>query len=174
MAGAPEKPGAELPAGPTGLIGRAVEWWALLGGIVLSGIVLLTTWSVATGFVFGKPLPGDFELTEIMVAVAVFSFLPYCQLTDSNVTADLFTAGAGPRTVAALGVLAALLALGISLLLAWRTWAGMLDYRQFVETTAILKIPIWNAYVPALASLGLLVLACAAVLVKAARALLRG
>jgi TRAP-type C4-dicarboxylate transport system permease small subunit len=67
-----------------------------------------------------------------------------------------------------------LLALGISTLLAWRTWAGMLDYRQFVETTTILKIPIWTAYVPALASLALLVLACVIVLVKTARALMHG
>jgi len=159
---------------PAGLVQRAIEGWALLGGVVLLGIALLTAWSAATGFVFGKPLPGDFELTEIMVAVAVFSFLPYCQLTDANVKADLFTARAGPRTVAALGVLAATLALGISLLLAWRTWAGMLDYRQFVETTAILKIPIWTAYVPALVSLLLLVVACVVSLLKSARALMRG
>jgi TRAP-type C4-dicarboxylate transport system permease small subunit len=146
----------------------------LLGGAVLLGIALLTAWSTATGFIFGKPLPGDFELTQILVAVAVFSFLPYCQLTDANVTADLFTAGAGPRTVAALRLLAAFLALGISVLLTWRTWAGMLDYRQFVETTAILKIPIWTAYVPAVASLVLLVLACVIMLVKNARTLMRG
>jgi TRAP-type C4-dicarboxylate transport system permease small subunit len=161
-------------AGQAGPVRRAIEWWALLGGIVLLGIALLTAWSAATGFIFGKPLPGDFELTEILVAVAVFSFLPYCQLTNANVTADLFTAGAGPRAVAAFGLLAALLALGISVVLAWRTWAGMLDYRQFVETTAILKIPLWTAYVPALISLVLLVLACVIVLVNSARALMRG
>lgn len=165
---------AKAGAGPAGPVHRLIEWWALLGGAVLLGIALLTAWSTATGFIFGKPLPGDFELTQILVAVAVFSFLPYCQLTDANVTADLFTAGAGPRTVAALRLLAALLALGISVLLTWRTWAGMLDYRQFVETTAILKIPIWTAYVPAVASLVLLVLACAIMLVKNARALMRG
>ncbi|OFZ87817.1 MAG: hypothetical protein A2W21_13985 [Betaproteobacteria bacterium RBG_16_66_20] len=170
MGEAPVKAGA----GPAGPVHRLIEWWALLGGAVLLGIALLTAWSAATGFIFGKPLPGDFELTQILVAVAVFSFLPYCQLTNANVTADLFTAGAGPRAVAALGVLAALLALGVSVVLTWRTWAGMLDYRQFVETTAILKIPIWTAYVPAVISLLLLVLACVIVLVKNARALMRG
>jgi len=90
-------------------------------------------------------------------------------------------AAAGPldvgqlqRGVAALGVLAALLALGIAILLTWRTWAGLIDYRKYVETTAILKIPIWTAYVPALASLGLLVLACVLSLLESGRALLRG
>ena len=95
-----------------------------------------------------------------VVAVAVFAFLPYCQLTDANVTADLFTARAGPRALAVIGMFSALLALGIALLLTWRTWAGLLDYRKYVETTAILRIPIWTAYVPALASLVLLVVAC--------------
>jgi TRAP-type C4-dicarboxylate transport system permease small subunit len=168
---------ADLPAkagtGPAGPVHRVIEGWALLGGYVLLGIALLTAWSAATGFIFGKPLPGDFELTQILVAVAVFSFLPYCQLTGANVTADLFTAGAGPRTVAALGVLSALLALAVSVVLTWRTWAGLLDFRQFVETTAILKIPVWAAYVPAVFSLVLLVLACAIVLVKNLRALMR-
>ena len=170
MGEAPVKAGA----GSVGPVHRVIEWWALLGGFVLLGIALLTAWSTATGFIIGKPLPGDFELTQILVAVAVFSFLPYCQLTDANVTADLFTAGAGPRTVAALRLLAAVLALGISVLLTWRTWAGMLDFRQFVETTTILKIPVWTAYVPAVFSLVLLVLACGIVLAQNVRALMRG
>lgn len=165
---------ANAGAGPAGPVHRLIEWWALAGGFVLLGIALLTAWSAATGFIFGKPLPGDFELTQILVAVAVFSFLPYCQLIGANVTADLFTAGAGPRTVAALQLLSAVLALAVSLVLTWRTWAGMLDFRRFVETTTILKIPVWTAYVPAVCSLVLLVLACAVVLVKNSRALMRG
>ena len=161
----------------TGLVGRirrAIEWWALLGGVVLLGVALMTAWSVVTGWVLGKPLPGDFELTEVLVAVAVFAFLPYCQQTDANVTADLFTAGAGPRALAGFRLFGALLALAVALLLAWRTGAGLLDYREFVETTAILKIPIWSAYVPALASLVLLVVACVIVLREDWRALMRG
>lgn len=157
-----------------GLLRRVIEWWALLGGVVLLGIALMTTWSAFSGWVFGKPLAGDFELTEILVAVAVFAFLPYCQVSDANVTADLFTARAGPRALAAFGLFAALLALGIAVLLTWRTWAGLIDYRKYVETTAILKIPVWTAYVPALASLALLVLACLISLRESWRALRSG
>ena len=159
------------PAGPQGLARRVIEWWALLGGVVLLGVALMTTWSAASGWLLGRPLPGDFELTEVLVAIAVFSFLPYCQQTDANVTADLFTARAGPRALAAFRLFGALLALLVALLLTWRTWAGLLDYRRYVETTAILKIPIWWAYVPALASLVLLVVACLIVLRDELRAL---
>jgi TRAP-type C4-dicarboxylate transport system permease small subunit len=164
---------ASGPAAPTGLAGHVIEGWALLGGIVLLGVVLMTTWSAVTGWVIAKPLPGDFELTEILVGVAVFSMLPYCQLTDANVTADIFTAGAGPRAVAGFRLFSALLALGVALVLLWRTWAGMQDYRQFIETTAILKIPIWWAYVPAIASLALLALACLIVLRQCWRTLVQ-
>jgi len=163
----------QAPEGPSGLAGRIIEAWALLGGIVLLGVALMTTWSAFTGWVFGKPLPGDFELTEVLVAIAVFSMLPYCQQTDANVTADIFTAGAGPRAVAGFRLFSALLALGVALVLLWRTWAGMQDYRQFIETTAILKIPIWWAYVPAIVSLALLCLACLIVLRDCWRALVR-
>ena len=161
-------------SGPSSLARRLIEWWALAGGVELLGVAVMTTWSAASGWLLGRFMPGDFELTEIFVAIAVFAFLPYCQQTDANVTADLFTAGAGPRAVAGFRLFGALLALAVALLLAWRTWAGLLDYRQYVETTAILKVPIWWVYVPALASLALLVISCLIVLADRWREMVRG
>jgi len=155
-------------AGITRLARHLIEYWALLGGVVLLGIAVMSTWSAVSGFLFGKPLPGDFEMVEVMVAVAAFAFLPYCQLTDANVTADIFTARASRRTVAVFGLIASLVALAFSLLLLWRMYAGLLDYRQYVETTAILRFPIWMAYIPALASLVLLAVSCVITLKDAA------
>ena len=142
--------------GLIGLARRVIELWALLGGAVLFGIAVMSTWSATSGFVFRRPFSGDFELVEMFVAISVFMFLPYCQLTGANVTADIFTARAGARTVALLELLSAMLALAFSLLLTWRMYLGLLDYQQYVETTTILRIPIWYAYVPALTSLVLL------------------
>jgi TRAP-type C4-dicarboxylate transport system permease small subunit len=150
---------AHAATGPSGFVARVIETWALLGGIVLLAVVLMTAWSAMRGFLFGRPLQGDFEMTEMWVAVAVFMFLPYCQLTGANVTADIFTARASPRSVALLELVSALIALGFSLLLLWRMYYGFLDYREYVETTTILHVPIWYAYVPALISLALLALA---------------
>lgn len=148
---------------------RLIEAWALLGGLLLLAIALMTSWSAAAGWLFGKPLPGDVELVEMLTAVSVFMFLPYCQLAGANVTADIFTAKAGPRTVARLELLGAVVALAFSLLLLWRMYEGLLDYRQYVETTTILKIPLWFAYLPALASLALLAAAAAMSVRKALR-----
>jgi TRAP-type C4-dicarboxylate transport system permease small subunit len=150
---------------------RLIEGWALLGGLLLLAVVLLNAWSMGGNIFFGAPLPGDFEMVEIGVAVAAFSFLPYCQITGANVSADIFTSRAGPRTVAALSLLAALIALLFSLLLLWRMHAGMADYQEYEETTAILGFPIWIAFIPILISLALLALAALVSLIEATRAL---
>ncbi len=143
----------------TGLARRVIEAWALLGGAVLLAIAVMSTWSATSGFVFSKPLPGDVELVEMFVAISVFMFLPYCQMTGANVTADIFTAHARPRTIASLKLLAAAIAVAFSVLLLQRMYAGLLDYQRYVETTTILRIPIWYAYIPALISLVLLAIA---------------
>ena len=141
---------------PPTLLHRVIEGWALVGGALLLAIAFMTAWSATSGWLLGRPLPGDVELVEMLTAISVFTFLPYCQLTGANVTADLFTAGAGPRTVARLEAAGAVIALAFSLLLLWRMCEGFLDYRRYVETTTILQIPIWVAYPPALLSLALL------------------
>lgn len=130
-------------------------------------VVLMTAWSVFSGAVFGHPFAGDFELTEVGIAIAAFSFLPYCQTSGSNVTADVFTSGAGQKTVAFLTLLASIVALGFGIILFWRMWAGLIDYQTYRETTAILQLPLWYAFVPILMSLALLVVACLITLIEA-------
>lgn len=141
------------------LVHRICELWALFGGLVLTLVVLINAYSIFADMLFNTPFPGDFELTEMGVAIAAFTFLPYCQITGSNVSADLFTAGAGRRALAVMGFLASLVALAFSTVLLWRMSAGLIDYREYEEVTGILSIPIWYGFVPALISLCLLALA---------------
>jgi TRAP-type C4-dicarboxylate transport system permease small subunit len=148
----------QIQTGPSGLVFRIITGWALLGGVVLLLVVLMHTWSVI-GNQFGLPFPGDFEMTEIGICIAAFSFLPYCQLTGANVTADIFTSRASPRWIAIFSLAASIIALCFSLLLLWRMYAGMLDQKEYDYTTAILQFPHWIAFIPILISLGLLVLA---------------
>ena len=144
--------------GFSGAVARIVAGWALLGGLVLLVVIAVNMISVM-GAVFGHPFPGDFELTEMGVAIAVFAFLPYCQITDANVTADIFTARTGPRLLAALRALASLIAFLFAAILVWRMSDGMLDQREYNYATTILQLPIWLAYLPILLSLALLVAA---------------
>lgn len=137
---------------------RLITGWALLGGVVLLAIVLMNVASV-TGAMFGAPFPGDFEMTEIGVAIAAFAFLPWCQMTGANVTADIFTARAPARLIAGVKFIASLIALGFALLLLDRMFAGMMSQREYGYVTAILQFPVWLGFLPALISLVLLALA---------------
>ncbi len=145
-------------AGLSGLASSLIKGWAMLGGLALLCVVMVNVVSVIGGIVW-KPFPGDFEMTEVGVAVAVFAFLPYCQLTGSNVSADIFTSKASPRTVAFCTLLGSIVAFFFSLLLFWRMYLGMLDQKAYNYTTAILQFSHWIAYIPILISLALLAIA---------------
>lgn len=138
---------------------RVIELWALAGGLLLVAIVLMNVYSLVADILFGTPLAGDFELVEVGVAVAAFAFLPYCQVSGANVTADIFMQNARPGLLAALSAVAGAIALAFAALLLWRMALGLAELREYRETTTITGFPIWVAYVPILASLGLLVLA---------------
>ena len=142
-----------------------VTGWALAGGCALIAVVLINVASVIGG-AFGSPFPGDFEMTEVGVAVAAFAFLPYCQLTGANLTADIFTSNASPRTVNLLEALGSFVALGFALLLLSRMYFGMLDQKAFGYTTAILQFPHWIAFIPILISLTLLAIAAIVTLMR--------
>ncbi|HBM61621.1 MAG TPA: hypothetical protein DD444_20850 [Citreicella sp.] len=154
-------PSVMFGTGFPGAVRRITTLWAMFGGLVLFAVVSINMFSVIGG-IFGHPFPGDFELTEMGVAVAAFAFLPYCQSMGANVTADIFTSGMRPGLIALLTLLGSLVALGFAGLLIWRMYLGMLDQKTYDYTTAILQIPIWYAYVPVLISLALLALAALA------------
>lgn len=162
MSNAANEKGARL----IGLVRKIVLGWTLVGGGVLLAVVAMQSLSAVTG-VFGHPLQGDFELTQMGVAIAVFAFLPYCQLTDANVTADIFTAGAGPKAIAFLNFLSSLIALAFAVVMAWRTWYGMEDQFAYNYRTTILSVPIGLAYIPVIVSLVLLAIAAVVTLGEA-------
>ena len=82
-------------------IERLARMLALLGGLVLVALTIITCISIAgralISFGLG-PVPGDFELVEAGVAFAIFAFLPWCQLNRGHATVDLFTSFLSERT----------------------------------------------------------------------------
>jgi TRAP-type C4-dicarboxylate transport system permease small subunit len=156
-----EPAGGGRPARAGRALHRAATGVALLGGLVLFALTLLTVISVVGRALFSAPIPGDFELVELGMAVAIFSFLPYCQIVRGNVIVDLFTTKASPRTKALLDGAGNLLFTAIAALLTWRVALGGLEIRSYRETTMVLQVPVWWGYVPAVAFLAFLTLVCA-------------
>lgn len=140
---------------------RITAWWALGGGVLIMFVVAANAWSVVSDKVFATPLLGTYEIAQVGVAVAMFMFLPYCQITGANVTADIFTAGLSKRWQSVLTALGCALATGFAILLLWRMYFGLIDFQIYRETTTIYQFPHWIAFIPILISLALLVISAA-------------
>jgi TRAP-type C4-dicarboxylate transport system permease small subunit len=127
---------------------------AILAGVLLTTITLMTCASLLGRNTVGITLVGDFELTGVAAGAAIALFLPWCQLRRGNIIVDFFTARAGERTNAALDRFGALLLAGAMALLTWRTVLGGLNAFNTRSGTMMIGFPEWIVYavmVPALA-----------------------
>jgi TRAP-type C4-dicarboxylate transport system permease small subunit len=128
---------------------RASRWTALLGGIVLVALTLMVVASVTGRALIGiglGPVPGDFELVEVGVGVAVFFFMPWCYLRGGHATVDLLFMHMPKWAQKSVVLVSDLLMLLVWLMMTWMLWLGMLEKREYLETTFILQMPVWWAY----------------------------
>lgn len=127
-------------------LGRVCRWFAVIGGAVLVAITLMSVASIVGRSLFGKPVPGDFELVQIGCAICVAAFLPWCQMQGGNIIVDFFTVRASAGTRAWLDAFGALLLAVVMLLVAWRTGVGALAVKASGETSMIMGFPSWIGY----------------------------
>lgn len=143
-------------------IGLWLDWackaMAIAAGVILTAMALMSLRSIAGRSLFESPLVGDYELVQIMCALAVSLSLPYTHWIKGHVIVDFFTAKASPKTNAVLDGMANLLLAAFSLVIAWRLVIGMGDLRASEDASMLLGIPTWWAYiamVPSFVLLGL-------------------
>ncbi len=141
---------------------------AILAGVLLTVITLITCVSLIGRNLFGATLAGDFELTGVAAGAAIALFMPWCQLRRGNIIVDFFTAKASETTQQRLDRIGAfLLALTMGLL-AWRAVLGGLNAFTTRSGTMMLGFPEWIVYAAMVPPLGLTALIG---LVQAARGL---
>ena len=150
------------PVPVPGWLSTLCRIFAGIGGLTLLAMMLMTVASVTLRGVIGRPISGDFELVEMGSAIAIFCFLPWCQISGGNVLVDFFTQKTGPRVNHLLEALGDLLYLLIAALLLWRMWYGAAEMREYGEQTMGLRLPIWTSFIIILPAMALLVATCAA------------
>lgn len=164
--------GAQNGEGQSGMktaIERLARGMAVLGGVVMVALVLLTCvsvlgrglnsmghsgwlialaqgfadWLIASGV---GPVTGDFELVEAGIAFSIFAFLPICQLYAGHATVDVFTSRMSDKANAWLIAFWDMILTLVIWLITWRLFAGLLDKLGNGETSFLLQFPIWWAY----------------------------
>lgn len=124
------------------------------------GIVAMTGISVLGRYLFNAPIPGDYEITELVCGVAVFAFFPYCYMRNANIVVEFFTGRMRQRYQAALDTAHNLVFAAVAALITWRLFVGGIHKLEDGETTLFLGIPIWIGYFSALPAAALLTSVC--------------
>lgn len=153
---------------------RLARGFAVIGGTVLSVLVLITclsiagralngalatdlAMSIAPGLAQGLidagigAIPGDFELVEAGMAFCIFAFLPFCQVTAGHASVDVFTDALPMRAKRGLIFLTETLFAVVLVTIAVQLYAALERNMQSGQTTMLLQFPIWWSYAASLA-----------------------
>jgi TRAP-type C4-dicarboxylate transport system permease small subunit len=152
---------------------RIADWLAMLGGVLLIATIAITIVSVIGRYAFGAPVPGDYELVEIVCAIAIFLFFPMTHASDGNLRAEFFTTALPEKAKLALDIVHDIVFMLIAALLAWRMSHALLDKLESGEGSLFLRIPLWWPLTIAVGSMALLSVVCLLRIIAAAGAIRR-
>lgn len=128
------------------MLAAVSNFFGLAGAAVALLVGFMTTTSVVMRALINTPIPGDVELTQVGIALAISLCLPVCQLRRANILVDFFTQRCSGRSRQILDGIGCWMLVLMYVLLAWRTGVGAISVRQAGETTMILSVPMWWAY----------------------------
>lgn len=116
-----------------------------LGGccaFLLMGLVFLTVVDVVGRYVLTAPLPGAFELTELLLGALVFAALPLATMTGEHVAVDALFDASPPRVRTALVWLGGLASAAALWVIAWRLAAYSARLANDEAVTDALLVPL--------------------------------
>ncbi|MBL8314442.1 MAG: TRAP transporter small permease subunit [Rubrivivax sp.] len=134
---------------------RLAKACAVLAGVLLTVITLMTCVSLIGRNTTGWTIVGDVEISGFVAGAAIALFLPWCQIRRGNIIVDFFTKNTSPATQERLDRLGALL-LGLAMgLLTWRSAIGALNAWKTQAGSMMLGAPEWLVYAGMLPPLAL-------------------
>ena len=137
---------AEAPPLPSGPIStpwsRVLTALAGLNAFALLGLAVMITGDVSYRWLFGRPIVGVFEFSEILLVSITFLAIAMVQFSGRQLRVDVLAAKAKGRPAGALGVLDSLIGLAFFGIL---LWTGAQDWWEALRGNfmgrGILQIP---------------------------------
>jgi TRAP-type C4-dicarboxylate transport system permease small subunit len=133
--------GAGAPAAPEHLWERRFD--AALGiaaSAILMAMMLLTFVDVVARYLFNRPVPGGFELTELGLLVLIFAGLPLVSHADEHVTMDFVDRLLRPSWGQILERAVHALCAATFLFGAWLVWLKADRIWEYRDATDVLRI----------------------------------
>jgi TRAP-type C4-dicarboxylate transport system permease small subunit len=119
---------------------------AILAGVLMTVITLMTCVSLIGRNTTGWTIVGDFELTASAAGAAVALFLPWCQLRRANIIVDFFTVNASAAAQQRMDRIGAFLLACVMALMCWRSVIGGLSAWTSHSGSMMLGFPEWIVY----------------------------
>jgi TRAP-type C4-dicarboxylate transport system permease small subunit len=120
---------------------RLMDKFIGTAGLLLLAIVGVTVLDVFGRYLFNAPLPGGFELTEIMMALLIFVSMPVVTRQDGHIKVDILDLVLPRGARFYQDLLGDLVGVVVGLLLAWGMWKKAGDFSAYGGYTDVLKIP---------------------------------
>jgi TRAP-type C4-dicarboxylate transport system permease small subunit len=118
---------------------RALGW---VTGLMLFAMMAMTFVDVCGRYLFNAPIPGAFEITQLLLAVIVFTALPIVTGREQHVSISLVEhalSGAAKKVQCVLVCLIGAVGIGYLSLILWRQGERLARYGDY---TAYLKLPL--------------------------------
>lgn len=110
-----------------------------IGAAFLTGMMVLIVANIIYRL-FGHVIPGSYEISTLMIVVAVAFALGYAAVHNSHIVVKIVVARFSQRWQSILGVLMSLISIGTWAVIAWASY-NVLSQRWLTEMTDLLDIP---------------------------------
>lgn len=125
----------------------AIDKWmqrglGVLAAVILFAMMLLTFVDVIMRYVFGSPLRGSFEVTELLMVVLIFAGLPLASRNDEHVVMDFLDHLMAPGLLRAVR---AIVHVACSAVLCGMGWLMLVKAKKLLayqDTSAIMHIQL--------------------------------
>jgi len=114
----------------------------LLAASVLMLLMIITFIDVLGRYLFSAPLPGAFELTEIMMAMLIFAGLPLVLRANQHVSVNLIVGILSPKILHLQRLITQAIMAVVLAVMAWRMWIKAAEMLEQGDETAYLLLPI--------------------------------
>ena len=114
---------------------------AYTAAFVMFAMMAVTLVDVVGRDLFSAPLPGGFEITELLLAALIFLGLPMVTAESAHVDVDLLDSTVPEFLKPVQAVMVSLINITAFGLMSWMMWRFAIRTYNYADTTAILQIP---------------------------------
>lgn len=124
------------------VVGLATRMLGVMGAFLLFSMMVLTFVDVWGRYIFNAPVPGGFEITELMMATLIFAGLPLVTLHDEHISVDLIDPFFPRALLRWRDALVGVLCVVMVAVLSHRMWLKAEEQVEYGDMTAALHIPV--------------------------------